>query len=192
MALTRKFLKGMGLTDEQIDSVIDAHTETVDGLKEQINTFKADADRLKTVEKELSELKGGKDWKAEYDKEHKAFDDYKAEVAGKEKLSAKQAAFRRLLTDENIPEKYHDRIVRVTDFDSMELDGDKFKDEAEQKAAIKNEWGEFVATTDTQGAHVSTPPKTSTTPKTKAEIMAIKDTTERQRAIAENLELFNK
>ena len=34
MALTRKLLKGMGLTDEQVDTIIEAHTDTVDGLKE--------------------------------------------------------------------------------------------------------------------------------------------------------------
>lgn len=32
MALTRKLLKGMGLTDEQVDTIIEAHTDTVDGL----------------------------------------------------------------------------------------------------------------------------------------------------------------
>ena len=57
MALTRKLLKGMGLTEEQIDSVIDAHTETVDGLKTQIQTLKDDAGKLKDVQKELDDLK---------------------------------------------------------------------------------------------------------------------------------------
>lgn len=33
MALTRKLLKGMGLTEEQMDTIIEAHTDTVDGLK---------------------------------------------------------------------------------------------------------------------------------------------------------------
>ena len=33
MALTRKLLEGMGLTDEQVDTIIEAHTDTVDGLK---------------------------------------------------------------------------------------------------------------------------------------------------------------
>ena len=34
MALTRKSLKAMGLADEQVDSIIEMHTETVDGLKD--------------------------------------------------------------------------------------------------------------------------------------------------------------
>ena len=36
MAVTRKFLKGMGLTDEQVDTIIEAHSETVDGLKDKL------------------------------------------------------------------------------------------------------------------------------------------------------------
>lgn len=50
MALTRKLLKGMGLTEEQVDTIIEAHTDTVDGLKEQIKTYKADADKLMIVQ----------------------------------------------------------------------------------------------------------------------------------------------
>lgn len=191
MALTRKLLKGMGLTEEQIDSVIDAHTETVDGLKEQIKTYKADADTLKDVQKELDDLKNGKDWKAEYDKLDKSFKDYKAEVAGKETLEAKQAAYRKLLTAENIPMKFHDRIIKMTDFDAVEMDGDAIKDEAQQRGNIKSEWGEYVSTTETKGDKPDNPPA-GTNKMTKAEIMAIKDTAVRQKAIAENLSLFGR
>ena len=35
MALTRKLLKGMGLTDEQVDTIIEAHADTVDGLSDR-------------------------------------------------------------------------------------------------------------------------------------------------------------
>lgn len=31
MALTRKMLKAMGIGEEQIEEIIEAHTETVDG-----------------------------------------------------------------------------------------------------------------------------------------------------------------
>ena len=190
MALTRNMLKGMGLTDEQVSAIIDAHTESTDALKAQRDQYRADAERLPAVQRELDALKGGKDWKAEFDKEHTAFENYKAEVAGKEALANKQAAYRRLLASENIPDKFHDRIAKMTDFSGMEMDGDAFKDADALRASIKSEWGEYVATPETRGAAVETPPATGKVTRTKDEILAIKDTAERQKAIAENHELF--
>ena len=66
MSLTRGMLKGMGLTDEQVSAIIDAHTETVDGLKDSLKAAKADADKLKVVQKELDDLKAnsGDDYKS--------------------------------------------------------------------------------------------------------------------------------
>lgn len=190
MALTRSFLKGMSLTDEQISAIIDAHIESTDALKKQRDDYKADAEKLTTVQKELDTLKGGKDWKAEFDKEHQAFEAYKADVAGKETLAAKQAAYRKLLTAENIPEKFHDRIIKMTDFSGIEMDGETIKDEAGQRDNITKEWGEYKGTVETHGATVETPPTTGKVTRSKAEILAIKDTAERQRAIAENHEAF--
>lgn len=57
MSITRKFLKSMGLTEEQVDSIIDAHTETVDGLKESVEKYRTDAEHLAAVQKELNDLK---------------------------------------------------------------------------------------------------------------------------------------
>ena len=45
MAITRKLLKGMGLTEEQQDTIIEAHTDTVNGLKADIDRYKADAEK---------------------------------------------------------------------------------------------------------------------------------------------------
>jgi len=184
----------MGLTDEQIDSVIDAHTETVDALKSQVAQYKADADKLAELQKQMDE---GKDWKAEHDKLKKQLDDFKAEVASKETLTVKQAAYRALLAAEHIPEKYHDRIVKMTDFGDMELDGDKIKDEGKARSGIKSEWGEFIGTPEIHGANVETPPGAANQKLTKADIYKRDDnghyvmsTAERQKALAENPDLL--
>ena len=88
MALTRKMLKAMGIEDEKIDQIIDAHSETVDGLKEKLRRAEEDAETLKDVQKELDDLKkktdGSKDWEKKYNDEHKAFDDYKKVHEGDE------------------------------------------------------------------------------------------------------------
>ena len=85
MALTRRLLKGMGLTDEQMDTIIEAHTDTVNGLKADVEKYKADADQLPKVQKELDTLKAAGDggYQEKYEKVKKEFDDYKAEVSTK-------------------------------------------------------------------------------------------------------------
>lgn len=191
MALTRKLLKGMGLTEEQIDSVIDAHTETVDGLKTQIETIKADAEKLKDVQKELDGLKNGKDWKAEHDKLKKQFDDYKSSTEAKETENAKREAVREAAKKAGLSEAGITKAVKYADLTKVELNDDgKAKDADKLAADIKGEWGDYAATTTTKGAKVETPPATGKATRSKEEILAIKDTAERQQAIAENHELF--
>ena len=91
MALTRKSLKAMGLTDEQVESIIEMHTETTDGLKADVSKYKTDAEKLAEVQKELEALKakGDDGYKEKYEKEHKAFEDFKTEQANKEARAAK-------------------------------------------------------------------------------------------------------
>ena len=191
MALTRKFLKGMGLTDEQIESIIDNHSETVSGLKDEIDKLKEEAGKLSDVQKELDGLKKGKDWKGEHDKVLKQLEDLKKEIAGKEQSEKLWDAYRELLNAEKIDPKRHAAIRRVTDLSGMKLDKDGKLENAEAiQAKIKEDWGDFATTTESKGTPAATPPASAGSGKTRDEIMAMKDTAQRQRAIAENHELF--
>ena len=117
MALTRKLLKGMGLTEEQMDTIIEAHTDTVDGLKSDLARYKADAEKLPGVQAELENLKakGDDGWKDKHDKVKKEFDDYKREQMQKETKSAKESGYRELLKSAGISEKRIDSVLKVTD-----------------------------------------------------------------------------
>ncbi len=77
MSITRKFLKGMGLTDEQVDTIIEAHTETVDGLKADVDKYREDAIKLPDVQKELNDLKAAGDGglQKQLDELQKKYDD---------------------------------------------------------------------------------------------------------------------
>jgi len=198
MALTRKLLKGMGLSEEQIDSVIDAHTETVDGLKSQIESMKADAGKLKDVQKELDDLKKGKDWKAEHDKVKKEFDDFKASTSAKEAENAKREAVREAAKKAGLSEAGIAKAVKYADLTKIELDDEgKVKDADKLVSGIKDEWGDYVTTTRTQGQKVETPPRNDGATMTKEDIYAKDDkgrykmsTAERQKALAEHPELM--
>ena len=194
MALTRRMLKAMGIEDEKIDQIIDAHTETVDALKDERDTYKANADKLPGVQKELDDLKkDGGDWQKKYEKEHTDFEAYKNEQTAKESKATKDAAFRALLKEAGIPDKRLDVIMKVTNLDEIELDKDgKIKDADKHTETVKTEYADFIVTTTERGADVATPPANNGThtKKTKEEIMAIRDPAVRQAEIAKNPEVF--
>ena len=166
MAMTRKFLKAMGIEDEKIEQIIEAHTETVNALKEERDAFKADAEKLPSVQKELNELKeatknGGEETvlKSEYDKIKKEYDDYKADISAKETKSAKEHAYRELLKAAGISEKRIDAVLKVSNIDGIELDKDgKIKDADKHTETVKTEWADFIETTTTKGANTTNPP----------------------------------
>lgn len=196
MALSRKFLTALGIDAEKIDEIINAHTETVDGLKATIAEYKADAEKLPGVQKELNDLKeaNGKDpYKVKYDAIKEDFENYKKDIAAKETKATKSNAYRALLKEAGISEKRIDAVLKVSDVDSIELDEKgAIKDSASLKKSIVDEWADFIEKSDVKGANVANPPTGNGggTKKTKEEIYAIKDPAERQQAILDNRELF--
>lgn len=194
MALTRKLLKGMGLTEEQMDTIIEAHTDTVDGLKSDLARYKTDAEKLPGVQAELEDLKakGDDGWKEKHDKVKREFDEYKAEQTQKEAKSAKETAYRELLKSAGISEKRIDTVLKVTDLSGVELEDGKIKNADDLRKSIKEEWADFVVTTDKKGADTKNPPANNGGAMSRDEIFKIRDASERQAAIAANLSLFRK
>lgn len=192
MSLTRKMLKGMGLTEEQVDSIIEEHTSVTDALKEQAQKYKADAEKLPAIQKELDELKaGGDDWEDKYKAEHKAFEDYKKDIESKAELSKTKDAYKALLKSQDISEKRIDTILKLTDFSEIKLTKDgKIANEDKVIDKIKEDWSDLIGTKSESGASVDTPPNGGKHYASKDEIMKIRDASERQKAISENLELF--
>lgn len=161
MALTRKFLKGMGLTEEQISAIIDEHTESTDALIEQRDTYKAQAEELKDAQKELEEIKSNDDsgkWKEKYESEHKAFEDYKKDQDAAKSKADKVKAFKSLLKEIGVTENRIDSIVKITSLDEMVIKDGKFEKEDELKETAKEEWKAFITSSGTKGANTDTPP----------------------------------
>lgn len=194
MALTRKSLKAMGLTDEQVDSIIEMHTETVDGLKADVSKYKTDAEKLPGVQRELDDLKAAGDggYKEKYEKEHKAFEDFKTEQTAKETRAAKEKAYRELLKSVGVSEKRIDSVVKVSDLEKVELEDGKIKGADELAKNIKTEWADFIVNTQTKGADTHNPPANNpnSSGKSKADILAIRDGAERRAAMRDNPDLF--
>ena len=164
MALTRKFLTALGIDAEKIDEIIQSHTETVDGLKEQLKTAQAEAEKLPAVQKELDDLKvtakAESAYRKKYDDEHAAFEKFKADTEAEKVLAAKKTAYKDVLKDAGITaEKSVEKVLKYTAFDKMELDDSgKIKDAASLMKSVKEEWPELITTQGQQGAETGKPP----------------------------------
>lgn len=205
MSLTRKALVAMGIEAEKIDQIIEMHTEVVDAIKSERDTakedakkYKADADKLADVEKELNTLKENSDkpdsYKEKYDKIKKEYEDYKTAQVSKETKAAKSKAYREMLKEIGIADKRIERVMKATepDIDAIELDDNgTIKELDELKKKVKEEWSDFIVSEGKKGADTATPPSnTGGSKMTKEQIEGIKDTAARQQAMLENAELF--
>lgn len=200
MALTRKYLKTIvvgdkGLSDDQIDGIIEMHTETVDGLKEELKTAKESADKLKEVQKKLDDLKAnnGDDYKTKYEKEHNDFEAYKKSITDKETAQAKANAVKAYFESKGITGTNLDIAMRgaTEEIGGVELADGKIKDTKALDTLLSGTYKGLIVSKGNVGANTGNPPAgAGGATKTKEEILKIKDTAERQKAIAENHELF--
>ena len=199
--LTRKFLAALGVTEENAaDEIINAHTETTSRIKGELTEALEKIEKLEKAQKELEQYKENAEkdadknpWKVKYDAKVEEFEQYKAEQTAKATKATKEEAFKALLKECGVAEKRIAAVTKVSDIDSIEIDKDgNIKDVDSLKESIKKEWSDFIQKEETKGANTSTPPAGNggKVTKTKEEILAIKDTAERQQAIAENHELF--
>lgn len=176
MAFTRKFLSALGIEADKIDEIISAHTEVTDGLKNERDKYKADAEKVDEITKERDKYKseaeknGGNSEK--YDKLKKEFDDYKAEIKEKETRTAKEKAYRDMLADV-LDDKGITKAVKYAEWDKIELDDDgKLKDASEHIKSVQEEWSDYKLTKSREGSNTPPPAKSggSIAVKTKEEI----------------------
>lgn len=205
MALTRSKIKEILSTagvdgdhmDAAVQAIIDGHTATVDSLKEERDNYKKDADELPGVKSELEALKakskGDDPYKEKYEKEHSDFEAFKSAQAEKETAGKKKEAYKALLKENKVSDDWIDTILEATNLKDAELDKDgKFENADKLSDTIKSKWAKCIVSEGAKGANTPNPPtgKGSGGSMTKEDIMKIKDSGERQAAIAENHELF--
>ena len=197
MAFTRKFLSALGIEAEKVDEIITAHAEVVDALKEQRDVYKKDAEALPEVKKELEKYKNseGDDYKEKYKTIKKEFDDYKKEQDTKATVLKKTDAYKKILKEAGISDKRIDTILKVSADSIGKIDFDEngeVKDKDKYTESIKSEWADFIVTSGKEGAKTYNPPNNTKGFRTLADIYAdeklAKDTTARQKAIAEAIE----
>lgn len=162
MALSRKLLKGMGLTEEQVDTIIEAHTDTVDRLRGEAETYKADAAKLPGVQKELDDLRAAGDdgYKEKYEREHSAFEAFKTDITAKETKAAKEKAVREYFASKNIAGANLDLAMRGCgeELAAIEMEGGRIKDTSGLDALLSGAYRSLVAQVTVEGANPANPP----------------------------------
>lgn len=186
---------GDACTEEIENRLVALHLGVVDPLKDDLTKYKSDAEKLPGVQKQLDDLKAAGDggYKAKYEKEKKDFQDFKDGVAAKESAAAKEKAARAYFQSKGIPAESMGLVIRgaKAEIDGLELDGEKIKDSKALDDLLSGDYKGLIGKETKTGTNTQTPPATTGGGKmTKEQIMAIKDTAQRQKAMFDNAELF--
>nr|DAG17608.1 MAG TPA: hypothetical protein [Caudoviricetes sp.] len=175
---------GEACTEEIENRLVALHLGVVDPLKDDLTKYKADAEKLPGVQKELDDLKAAGDggYKEKYEKEHSAFETFKTDITAKESKAAKEKAVRAYFESKNITGANLDLAMRGCgeEMAALELDGEKIKDTKSLDALVDGTYKGLVSKQTVRfdtGARFNGGGK----PMTKDEIMQITDRAERRR-----------
>lgn len=175
MALTRKFLKALGLEDNQIEGIIGEHLETVNGLKgerddlqEQLEAAKQAPTKPKKNQADPKPNEPGNDpFEAQLAAEKKAFADYKAQVEAEKAEQQKRGLYRDLLEKAGIDSKRIGSVLKVSDLTKVTVKDGAIEGADDLVKGIQKDWADFIPKITTEGATVAKPPSTGTNAVTK-------------------------
>ena len=193
MALTRKMLKAMGIEDEKIEQIIEEHTESTDALKQQRDEYKAKAEAKATTstEPKPKDHEPIDEYKAKYDAEKKAFEDYKANIAAEKAEADKRAKYRELIVKAGVDSKRVDSVLKVSDLSEIKVKDGAIEGADDLVKSIKEDWADFIPTTQKVGANAPNPPKNDGGVKKLEDITKMQDPVARQEALAKYIEAQN-
>lgn len=207
MMVTRDFLMDMGISEEHIDAILAAHQQDMaaqenthdDEAQETMQTQEQVSGEMLEQQQMLAELIGQRDALAARVQAlealdaaaiQQAFDMYRAQVEQERANAQKIEAMRHALREAGVQrEEFIDLLMEHIDLAQVELEGRSVKDAALIIEPLKALYSGCFATLYTEGAPVYRPLQ-GNGGMTRADIMAIRDTTKRQQAIAEHHELF--
>lgn len=151
---------GEGCTDEVENRLIALYLAVTDPMKDEIAKMKTELERFDGVQKELDSLKAAGDYKAKFEQEHAAFENYKQAQAMEKAQAAKEEAARAYFMSKNITGANLDIAMRGAkdEIAALELDGENIKDAASLDGLIGGTFAGLVSTQSVQGVGVPHPP----------------------------------
>lgn len=206
MALSRAFLRALGIEEDKISEIVKANSESLSGVTEERDKYRAEAEKLTALQKQLEEtqkqlqeaqatIKAAEkdDYKGKYESEKAAHEKLQSDIAAKETTAKKEAALKAAAkaakySDDAISvildskKDYAGRIEFDKDGNATNLDA-IIKAIAEDKPALVPHESATAHNPATPPANVGASQKI-----TWDDIDKIKDTKERQAAMLQNME----
>lgn len=156
---------GDACTEEIENRLVALHLGVVDPLKDDLTKYKADAEKLPNVQKELDDLKAAGDggFKEKFEKEHSDFENFKKTIQEKETKAAKESAAKAFFESKGITGNSLEIAMRGSSAEiaALDLDGEKIKDYSSLDALVNGTFKALVSTTTTKGANIPNPPVTT-------------------------------
>lgn len=176
MALTkaqlREILSEAGVDAEQmgtaVNKIISGHSASLEALRDEVTSlredvekYRTDAEKLPALQDELKTLKAdaAKHKDQDYDALKAEYEQYKADIAAKEARATKEKLYREALKDANLSDSGIEKAIKYADWDSFEVD-DKggLKDAKNHIKTAQEEWAAYVVKKEMKGAEVDAPP----------------------------------
>ncbi len=160
MALTRKMLKALGLSEETIETIIEGHVESVGTLTKERDDYKAKAETLDAVTKERDAYKAQAEKSGDAAKVQADFDAYKAGVEKRELNARKRTALDDVFRKAGVArDTFRNTMLKAWDMDAVELDeSGAIKDIDGINAAVQKDYADFIATSEDKPLPPNNPP----------------------------------
>ena len=163
MAFSKNLIRSLfpDATNEQIQSIIEAHMESVTALQGERDRYKTEADKVADIQKELNDLKQNSISKEEHQKTLDEFDAYKNQQIAEKNKTQRTDAFKQMLIDAGVKDKFLEMLIenngKTIDAITFGEDG-KVADAEKLTESIKERFSDFIGVVGNQGAPNPTPP----------------------------------
>lgn len=162
MALTRKFLKALGIEEDKIEEIITAHGETVTALKDEIEQAKQGAEDFAATAKERDTLKQRVEALEKVNgdaaKVQAEYDAYRQQVETDKANAGKKALIKKALEEAHANPAAIDLMLNTVKLDEVELDGEALKDAEAVLKPIREAHAGLFGTVQNQGTPPLNPP----------------------------------
>lgn len=176
MAITHKFLKALGISEDAAEEIISAHRETVDSIKAERDELLTKANTVDTLTAERDKLKhdleDAQAHSGDAGKVQAEFDAYKAQIETEKSNGSKLKLIRAALEKAGANPAAIDLMVNTVALDKVELNGDTLKDADSVVNPIKESHAALFGTPIQKGTPQVNPMSGG---KNAATVMSLKD-----------------